>query len=70
MAGMSPLIVSLAQPVPMGGQRPIKKRGQYPHGKAREKIVLGRATLTSCSYGPPQSSDFCFVGLSAHLVSK
>ena len=43
---------------------------QYPHDKAREKVVLGRATLTSCFCCLTQSSGFCFVELSARLVSN
>ena len=70
VAGMSPLFVSHAQPVPMGGQRPIKKCWQYPHDTAREKVDLRRVTLSSYSYCPTQYSNFCFVGLSARLVSK
>ena len=59
VAGMSPLIVSQGKLVPIGGQRPTKKCGQYPHDKAREKVVLGRVTLSSRSYCPTQSPRFC-----------
>ena len=40
------------------------------HMVKREKVVLKRATLSSCSYRLTQSSSFFWVGLSAGLVSQ
>ena len=60
VAGMSPLSVSKGKPVPMGGQKQIKQCWQYPHDSAREQVVLGRVTLSSCSCCPTHSSRFCF----------